>query len=121
MPFVTLLTNMKSTAIAKDAMPRLIRHIAPLLNKPAERFNWVLETDKSMSKGGPDNADKPFVWLKLEAISNFEDPENVKTINPKIYEFLENELNIQKDWVIINYYKLQSTHVANKGKTVAEN
>ena len=29
---------------------RLIKHIAPLLNKPAERFNWVLETDKIMSK-----------------------------------------------------------------------
>ena len=47
-------------------------------------------------QGGPENADKPFVWLKLEAISNFEDPENVKAINPKIYEFLENELNIEK-------------------------
>ena len=29
---------------------RLIRHIAPLLGKPEERFNWNLETDKIMSK-----------------------------------------------------------------------
>ena len=29
---------------------RLVSFIAPLLNKPVERFNWVLETDKKMSK-----------------------------------------------------------------------
>ena len=30
--------------------PRLVKFIAPLLNKPEERFNWILETDKQMSK-----------------------------------------------------------------------
>ena len=52
MPFVTLLTNLKASAFSGDAMPRLVRFVAPLLNKPAERFNWVLETDKRMSKVG---------------------------------------------------------------------
>ena len=87
-------------------------------------------------QGGPDNSDKPFVWLKLEAIGNFEDPENVKAINNSLYNYLETEMKLEKvglekvernalfcifqDWVIINYYKLQATHVATQGKTVAE-
>ena len=65
MPFVTLLTNLKSSAITVESMskyvamafsklisffPRLVKFIAPLLNKPEERFNWILETDKQMSK-----------------------------------------------------------------------
>ena len=29
---------------------RLVSFIAPRLNKPAGRFNWILETDKRMSK-----------------------------------------------------------------------
>ena len=28
----------------------MVKFIAPLLNKPEERFNWILETDKQMSK-----------------------------------------------------------------------
>ena len=48
------------------------------------------------TKGGPDNADKPFVWLKLEAIGNFEDSENVKTINKSLYNYLETEMNLEK-------------------------
>merc|ERR1711997_204771 len=120
MPFLTLLTNLKSTAVTADSMVKLVSFIAPHLNKPAGRFNWILETDKRMSKGGPENDDKPFVWLKIEAISNFEDPENVKRLTPLLFNFLETELKMEKDWIIINFYNLQSTHVATKGKTVAE-
>jgi len=120
MPFITLLTNLKTSALVADSMSKLVKFIAPLLNKPEERFNWILETDKQMSKGGPGNADKPFVWLRLEAITNFDDPEKVKTLTTQLYSFLENELKFEKDWIIINFYKLQATHVANKGKTVAD-
>merc|ERR1712083_1127577 len=77
-------------------MPKLVSFIAPLLNKPVERFNWVLDTDKKMSKGGPDNQDKPFVWLKLEAISSFEDPENVRSLTPLLYNFMETDLQLDK-------------------------
>ena len=86
-------------------------YLAPLLNKPVEKFNWVLETDKAMSKviplslflklnlsdqGGPDNADKPFVWLQLESINSYDDPEKVKSLTPLLYSFLESELKIEK-------------------------
>lgn len=120
MPFVTLLTNLKSSALTADSMSKLVKFIAPLLNKPEERFNWILETDKQMSKGGPGNSDKPFVWLRLEAISNFEDPAKVKALTPLLYSFMKEELKLEKEWIIINFYKLEATHVANMGKTVAE-
>ena len=110
---------------------RLIRHIAPLLGKPEERFNWNLETDKIMSKvvflyfifciidivkyqnmsdictsalqGGPDNSSKPFVWLKLESINNFDDPATVKTLTPQIYQFLQSELQFEKVGLLSSY------------------
>ena len=75
---------------------RLVNYLAPLLDKPVGKFNWVLETDKVMSKGGPDNADKPFVWLKLDSINSYDDPEKVKSLTPLLYSFLESELKIEK-------------------------
>ena len=49
-----------------------------------------------LSKGGPGNADKPFVWLRLEAISNFEDPAKVKSLTPLLYSFMKDELKLEK-------------------------
>merc|ERR1712212_699605 len=95
MPFITLLTNMKAASIPADAMPRLVRFLAPLMNKPQEAYNWVLETDKIMSKGS-DNASKPYVWLKIEAIGTFEDPENIKVLTPKLFDFFTTELGIEQ-------------------------
>ena len=45
---------------------------------------------------GPDNADKPYVWLKIEAIGTFEDPENIKDLTPKLFNFFSSELNIEQ-------------------------
>ena len=72
-----------------------------------------------MSKG-PDNASKPYVWLKIEAIGTFEDPETVKTLTPQIFQFLTEDLKLEKDWILINYYKLEATHIGKAGSTVAE-
>ena len=47
-------------------------------------------------KGGPGNSDKPFVWLRLEAISNFEDPAKVKSLTPLLYSFMKEELKLEK-------------------------
>ena len=43
-----------------------------------------------------DNASKPYVWLKIEAIGTFEDPENIKVLTPKLFEFFTNELKIEQ-------------------------
>ena len=36
------------------------------------------------------------MWLKIEAISNFENPDNVRTLTPQLYNFLETELKMEK-------------------------
>eukprot|EP00091_Calanus_sinicus_P019328 TRINITY_DN4806_c0_g1_i4.p1 TRINITY_DN4806_c0_g1~~TRINITY_DN4806_c0_g1_i4.p1 ORF type:complete len:123 (-),score=41.50 TRINITY_DN4806_c0_g1_i4:109-477(-) len=119
MPFITLMTNMKAASFPADAMPRLIRVLAPLMNKPQEAYNWVLDTDKIMSKGS-DNASKPYVWLKIEAIGTFEDPENIKVMTPKLFDFFTNELNIEQEAILMNFYPLSATHIGKNGKTVAQ-
>ena len=57
-------------------------------------------------KGGPGNADKPFVWLKLEAITNFEDPEKVKSLTPLLYGFMKDELKLEKVIIVILFKKI---------------
>jgi len=89
------------------------------MSKPPQAYNWVLETDKNMSMG-PDNADKPYVWLKIEAIGTFEDPENIKVLTPKLFDFFSSELNIEQEWILMNFYKLSATHIGKNGKTVAQ-
>merc|ERR1712154_702558 len=93
----------------------LLRFLAPLMNKPQEAYNWVLETDKTMSKGS-DNSDKPFVWLKIEAIGTFEDPENIKDLTPKLFDFFTTELSIDQECILMNFYRLSATHIGKNGK-----
>jgi len=81
--------------------------------------DWVLDTDKTMSKG-PNNADNPYVWLKIEAIGTFQEPENVKMLSPKIFEFFSSEANVEKEQLLVNFYNLEATHVGSMGTTVAE-
>ena len=96
MPFLTLLTSLSRSQLPSNVMPLLSAHVAKVLNKPPAAINWVLETDKVMSKGGPDNADKPFVWLKLDSINSYDDPEKVKSLTPLLYTFLETEMKLEK-------------------------
>merc|ERR1711970_442928 len=57
---------------------------------------------------GPDNADKPYVWL------------NIKVLTPKLFDFFSSELNIEQEWILMNFYKLSATHIGKNGKTVAQ-
>ena len=57
----------------------------------------------SALQGGPDNSSKPFVWLKLESINNFDDPATVKTLTPQIYQFLQSELQFEKVCLLSSY------------------
>ena len=133
MPFVTLLTNLKTSALVADSMSKQVKvfvsQLLKLLSKvgeihcpSAEQTRGKVQLDfgnrqtdvKGTTraplfqprlspnvaflnlKGGPGNADKPFVWLRLEAITNFDDPEKVKTLTTQLYSFLENELKFEK-------------------------
>merc|ERR1712080_433571 len=119
MPFLTLMTNLKASSLPASLMPKLVAVVAPLMSKPVPAFNWILDTDKTMSKG-PDNAASPYILLKIEAISIFQGPENVKMITPKIFQFFAEEANIEKEHLIVTFHNLEATHASVLGKTVAE-
>jgi len=51
MPFVKLLTNLPKDKLPLQLMPILCEKLASTLEKDLKAFNWILETDKNMSKG----------------------------------------------------------------------
>merc|ERR1719174_47985 len=108
MPFLTLMTNIKAANLPADLMPKLVNVV-----------NWILDTDKTMSKG-PNNAAAPFVLLKIEAIGTFQDAENVKMLSPKIFEFFAEEAKVEKDQLFVSFHNLEATHIGAMGTTVAE-
>merc|ERR1712241_755761 len=120
MPSLTLLTSLPASSLVADAMPRLVRFLAPLLSKQEQQINWVLDTEKRMSKGGAGNPQAPFVWLHVESADNFKDPETARILTQQLYQFLEEELGFKKDWVVINFVKMTPTHVGINGQTLKE-
>merc|ERR1712080_807925 len=98
MPFITLLTNLKEGSLPSDLMPRLIKTIAPIMSKPVPAF----------------------IWLKVEAIGTFQDPEVVKRITPDIFHFFAEEAKVGKEQLKITFHNLDATHVPAMGQTVAE-
>ena len=50
MPFVKLLTNLSKDKLPLQLMPVLCEKFAVTLDKDLKAFNWILETDKQMSK-----------------------------------------------------------------------
>ena len=50
MPFIKLFTNLAKDKLPLKLMPNLCQELAPILEKDPKVFNWILETDKCMSK-----------------------------------------------------------------------
>nr|AQS22560.1 macrophage migration inhibitory factor [Pseudodiaptomus poplesia] len=119
MPFITLMTNLGRSALPADIMPRLIDQLAGVLKKPAVNFNWVLETDKTMSQGR-DNSHVPVIWLKIEAVNSFREESCVVELTPKIYNSFTESLKIPEDQVIMTFNNLEPINVARLGKSLAD-
>lgn len=105
-------------------MERFIKLLAPLMEKSEDEFNWTLNGRMDGCRVGDS---RPFLFLRIEAIDTFKDPEKVKMLTPKIYEFWQNEcydqedgIKFEKKHIVITFHNLEATHVAMYGKTVAE-
>ena len=119
MPFLTLLTSLSRPQLPSNVMPLLSAHVANVLNKPPAAINWVLETDKAMSKG-PDNEGKPFTWLKIESIGVFAEADNCKKFTPLIFDFFTKELKMPQDQVLVTLYDLEAFRVGKDSMTMEE-
>ena len=70
MPFVKLLTNLPKDKLPLQLMPILCEKLASTLEKDLKAFNWILETDKNMSKG-PNNESTPYIYMEIRGIESF--------------------------------------------------
>ena len=50
MPFIKLYTNLSKDKLPQRFMPELVEELSQIINKDKKWFNWILETDKCMSK-----------------------------------------------------------------------
>ena len=50
MPLLKLYTNLIKEKLPDCFMPELIEKVSKIIDKDKHHFNWILETDKCMSK-----------------------------------------------------------------------
>ena len=50
MPFIKVFTNQSKAQLGDKFMPIVCEKLGQVLNKDLKWFNWILETDKQMSK-----------------------------------------------------------------------
>ena len=50
MPFIKVFTNQSKAQLGDKFMPTVCEKLGQVLNKDLKWFNWILETDKQMSK-----------------------------------------------------------------------
>ena len=50
MPLLKLYTNLSKEKLPESFMPELVEEISKIIDKDKNHFNWILETDKCMSK-----------------------------------------------------------------------
>ena len=50
MPFIKLYTTLSKDKLPERFMPQLVEELSVIISKDKKWFNWILETDKCMSK-----------------------------------------------------------------------
>ena len=65
-------------------MPLLCEKLASTLEKDLKAFNWILETDKNMSKG-PNNESTPYIYMEIRALKVFDTREQMVQHMPKLF------------------------------------
>ena len=50
MPFIKLYTTLSKDKLPERFMPQLVEKLSVIVSKDKKWFNWILETDKCMSK-----------------------------------------------------------------------
>jgi hypothetical protein len=50
MPFVKVFTNLSKDKLPSQFMPLFVKKLGVILDKDVNKFNWMIETDKQMSK-----------------------------------------------------------------------
>lgn len=119
MPFLTLYTSLSLLTLSADLMPRLVLEVGPVLKKPVEGFSWLLEADKAMAQG-PNPSGKPFIWLKLETVNSYRDPEMTANVTATVYNYLKNETKLDAEQIVLTFYNFEPHMASRNGLTIAQ-
>jgi len=96
MPFLNLNTNLSKDKITAETMNKLAQEMSVILGKDTKWINWMLSTDKLMSRT-PNNEDSPYIWLEIQSIGSFDEAENCRTVAPKILDALSKLTDVPKE------------------------
>jgi len=100
MPFVKLLTNLPKDKLPLQLMPILCEKLASTLEKDLKAFNWILETDKNMSKG-PNNETTPYIYMEIRALKVFDTREQMVQHMPKLFGIMTDLTGLGQDQIHI--------------------
>ena len=97
---VKLLTNLPKDKLPLQLMPILCEKLASTLEKDLKAFNWILETDKNMSKG-PNNETTPYIYMEIRALKVFDTREQMVQHMPKLFGIMTDLTGLGQDQIHI--------------------
>eukprot|EP00093_Oithona_nana_P003914 03914.XXX_144276_144684_1 [CDS] Oithona nana genome sequencing. len=115
MPFIKVFTNQSQPQLGEKFMPTVCEKLGQALNKDLKWFNWILETDKQMSKGA-DNENQPFLWMELRALRIFDTKEQVQEVMPKVFEVMTQVSGLKNDQMFILIAPMEPFYIGLEGK-----
>ncbi|XP_051533260.1 D-dopachrome decarboxylase [Myxocyprinus asiaticus] len=116
MPFIDLETNLPASKFSENFLKRLCTTTAAALGKPEDRMNLVVKADLPMLIAG---SCSPCVMLSVSAIGVTDTAEKNKEHSAKIFQFLEGELGLTDDRIVIRFYPLEPWQVGKRGTVMS--
>lgn len=114
MPFIKLYTTLSKDKLPERFMPQLVEELSVIISKDKKWFNWILETDKCMSKG-PDNEGAPYIWMEFRSIRTFDSKDNCKELCPKLFDAVIKLSGLTKEQIHILMGPLEPLQMGHEG------
>merc|ERR1711944_222929 len=96
MPFLNFNTNLSKDKVTAETMNALAHEMSTILGKDTKWINWMLSTDKLMSRT-PNNENSPYIWLEIQSIGSFDEKEKCQSLAPKILDAVTKLTDVPKE------------------------
>jgi hypothetical protein len=139
MPFVTLYTNLKREELPADLMPKFAVALANIVDVNPDFVHWILLPDTAMSmvgkmlfvvsitnprmipssSQGPNNADKKYLQVRIEAWQKFDTADLTAKFVPLISDVLVKETGLTKEQMHIVLYPIDLWRIGKDGQILS--
>ncbi|TRY88558.1 hypothetical protein DNTS_034540 [Danionella cerebrum] len=116
MPFIDLETNLPASKFPEEFLRKLCSTLAAALGKPEDRMNLVVKADLPMMIAG---SSSPCVLMSVSAIGVTDTAEKNKEHSATIFKFLQGELGISEDRILVLFYPLEPSQIGKKGTVMS--